>query len=154
MKMTPNLKSKLAPQALSITKVTLQAGLDAANDLQLYTYPGGLLIDHVTIKSGTEVSLKDFTGWTVDASHVEGTAPIAWSRDENAGQAFYVFQVTSTIEFEVLVEASNAAATKTKTIYIKVKPATTPGLVDDVNQRPQSPAAASAGRGRGGGRGC
>lgn len=150
--MTANIDPKLTQESLTTTVVTLQAGLDAADDLQLYTYPGGVLIDHVTIKSGTQVSLKDFTGWTINASHVEGTAPITWSRDEIAGEAFYVFEVTSIIEFEVDVAASNAAATKTKKIYIKVKPVGSQ-LLDVLAPAAKPPAAADPRSQRGSGRG-
>jgi hypothetical protein len=103
---------------------TLQADLDAADDLQLYTDPGGVLVNYMEIDSGTLVALRDFDDWTITATHLDGSSPVTWSRSA-AGEAYFTFNVTTITEFEVEVTATTTTeAPKKKKIYIKVKPST------------------------------
>lgn len=115
------------------TDVTLQGGLDAANELQLYTSPGGVVVDSITIDSDTRVALKDFPGWTMDATHTDAGVTITWARDNPNGEAWYTFVVTSNTTFTIASTASSTAATekKKKRIYITVTP-TSSGLMQDV----------------------
>jgi hypothetical protein len=124
---TCSLEAELGA-ALEMSTMTgqqnLQADLDAMGDLQLYTDPGGELVNSIVIPTDTLVALRDFDGWTITATHFDGAANVTWSRS-SAGEAYFTFNVTTTTEFEIDVTATSATATKTKKIYIKVKPVST-----------------------------
>ena len=108
--------------SVTTTDVTLQGGLDAANELQLYTSPGGTVVTELTIDSNTRVAMKDFTGWTMNASHTDAGVVIQWARDNPNSEAYYTFVVTVTTKFTVTAEATTATETKKRKIFVTVKP--------------------------------
>ena len=111
--------------------VTMDGNLDANADLQVHysshslaDYEDTLHAEHETLPIRLEI--QDFSGggtsWEVNASHSGAAGPVTWTR-ATAGLCWHEFEETpGEVAVTVTADDTQSAASKTKVIYVKVKP--------------------------------